>query len=88
MAAPIASQILGEVLPYLQVQKNEESEDEIKKVIIPNVVGLKYEDAKQLLEEHNLTIDDSNIIDKNGVITEQIPVPKVEVFENSKIIVK
>ncbi len=51
MAAPIGSQVLGEVLPYLEVEKDNQTEEETKKEVeIPNVVGMTVTDAKKELE--------------------------------------
>lgn len=88
VAAPIASQVLGEVLPYLQVKKNNDEGNEIKKVKVPNVIGLKFSDAKKMLSDSNLNIDVPENTDENAIITEQIPISGVEVFEESNIIVK
>ena len=89
VAAPIASQILGEVLPYLEIQRNIDEEDNsIKKVIVPNLIGLDVNEAKNILKEINLSLDDSSINDESSIITEQIPIEGVELYENCKIIVK
>ena len=87
VAAPIASQVLGEVLPYLQVSKNK-SEEENKKVVVPDIVGLKMQEAKKVLGDVNLNIDLPENSDENSIINEQIPIPGIEVFEGSNIIVK
>ena len=87
VAAPIASQVLGEVLPYLQVSKNK-SEEENKKVVVPDIVGLKMQEAKKVLSDVNLNIDLPENSDENSIINEQIPIPGIEVFEGSNIIVK
>ena len=57
VAAPIASQVLGEVLPYLEITKDNELEtDQINKVKVPNIVGLSVDDANKILKEQNLTV--------------------------------
>ena len=86
VAAPIASQVLGEVLPYLQIEKKED--DEIVKTNVPNVIGKKVSEAKDILKECNLKIEMQENMDDNALITEQIPIPGIEVFEQSNIIVK
>lgn len=53
VAAPIAGEILGEVLPYLEIQKNEE-EKEI--VTVPNITGLTIKEAKKILNEVGLEL--------------------------------
>ena len=90
VAAPIASQVLGEVLPYLEVIKdNQKDEDIVNKVSVPNVIGMSIKEAKQKLKEVNLTIEHSDTCENDSLcITEQIPVEGVEVFEQSSIIVR
>ena len=92
MAAPIASQVLGEVLPYLEVNKdNESEEDVVNKVNVPDLEGLTIKEAKQTLKELNLNIQFGiEGLEENdeSIIQEQIPVGGVEVFEQSTIIVK
>lgn len=92
VAAPIASQVLGEVLPYLEVKKDNETEEDIKnKVAVPNLEGMTIGDAKKILKDLNLNLeyDEENTENEDErIITEQVPVSGVEVFEESSIIVK
>ena len=92
MAAPIASQVLGEALPYLQVNKdNQSEEDVVSRVNVPDLEGLTIKEAKQKLKELNLNIQfssDELEEDEERIIQEQIPVSGVEVLEQSTIIVK
>ena len=47
VAAPVASQILTEALPYLDVSKDNVSSEDIKmNVDVPNIIGLTYKEAK------------------------------------------
>ena len=92
VAAPVGGQVLSEVLPYLEVNKdNESDENVINKVNVPDLEGLTVKEAKEQLKELNLNIqcsgDESENFDEH-VIQEQIPVSGVEVFEGSTIIVK
>ena len=91
VAAPIASQVLGEVLPYLEINKDNEPEEEIiNKVKVPNVIGLSVLDATKILDDKGLSIEltegTENV--ENAIVKEQIPVSEIEVFEGSKVIVK
>ncbi len=92
VAAPIASQVLGEVLPYLDVLKNEKSDEtELKKVEVPQIEGLSILEAKELLKELNLQMEFSqDAVEQSDekIIQEQIPIRGVEVMEGSTIIVK
>ncbi|MBP3708238.1 MAG: PASTA domain-containing protein [Clostridia bacterium] len=89
MAAPIASQILGEVLPYLEINKDNISEEEIiSKVMVPNVEGLTIKEAKKVLEESNLKIQYDEELGEEYIIKQQVPISEVQVWEESAIIVK
>lgn len=83
---------MGEVLPYLEIKKDNESEEDIiNKVIVPDLEGKTFSEAKKILKDLNLNIDLKNDEIENieeNIITEQIPVAGVEVFEESTIIVK
>ena len=92
VAAPVGGQVLSEVLPYLEVNKdNESDENVINKVNVPDLEGLTVKEAKEQLKELNLNIqcsEDETEDSEEHVIQEQIPVSGVEVFEGSTIIVK
>lgn len=79
-------------MPYLEVNKDNESEEDIKnKVIVPNLEEITITEAKNILKDLNLNIEISEDGPENleeRVIAEQIPVSGVEVFEGSSIIVK
>ena len=90
VAAPIGSQVLGEVLPYLEIQKDNLKEENIKKEVeVPNLIGMTVKDAKKLLEELKLGLEyeetDEDI--SNKVITSQIPVEGVKIYEGTNVIV-
>lgn len=76
VAAPIASQVLGEVLPYLEVKKTKE--DAGASVEMPNLIGLTATEAKKEIgklglkaEIKNNTGEEMDI--QNAVITDQLP---------------
>ena len=92
VAAPIASQVLGEVLPYLEVKKDNEKEEDVKnKVAVPNLEGMTIVEAKKVLKDLNLNLEyneENTENEEDRIITEQVPVSGVEVLEESSIIVK
>lgn len=92
VAAPIASQVLGEVLPYLEVKKDNETEEDVKnKVAVPNLEGMTIREAKKVLKDLNLNLEyneENTENEEERIITEQVPVSGVEVLEESSIIVK
>lgn len=89
VAAPIASQVLGEVLPYLEVVKDNQKEEEIKKeVVVPNIVGMTVLDAEKELKNVGLKLDlntEEEINKKETVIKEQFPKYGIKVYENTKV---
>lgn len=86
VAAPIAGEILGEILPYLEVQKNEEAKEI---VAVPNVTGLTIKEAKKVLEEAGLELK----FEGEGVLEEQVievqtPKEGISLTKGSSIIVE
>ena len=91
VAAPIGSQVLGEVLPYLEVQKDNVSEEDVKiEVETPNIVGMTVGEAKKELEKLNLEISyeetEEDISDK--IITNQVPTSGVKIYEGTNVVVE
>ena len=91
MAAPFGSQVFGEVLPYLEVQKDNVSEEDVKtEVEVPNIIGMTVSEAKKELEKLNLGIDyeetEEDISDK--VITNQTPTSGIKIYEEANVIIE
>lgn len=92
VAAPVASQVLGEVLPYLEVKKETETE-EVQEVEVPSLVGLTIKEAKKTLKEIGLEIEyekseDEEIKEADSVIWEQLPKKGVKIKQGNKVIVQ
>ena len=93
VAAPIGSQVLGEVLPYLEIPKDNETEGTIvKEVVIPELVGKTVDEAKKELKELGLEIEikgNEEDMRQEGewIITEQLPKAGIKVKEGTAIIV-
>ena len=89
VAAPIASQVLGEVLPYLEVTKDNQTEEDIREeVTIPNIVGMTVEDAEKELKNIGLelALDSMEEIDKKtAIVKEQMPKYGIKVYEGTKV---
>ena len=89
VAAPIGSQILGEVLPYLETKKDNENEENTKKeVSVPDIVGLSVQEAEKKLKEVklNLKVDTTEEIDKKqAIIKQQLPKAGIKVYEDTSI---
>ena len=87
VAAPIAGQILGEVLPYLEIQ-NANLKEEVE---IPNIIGMNIKDAKKILEELGLELvinnEAENLNTNETIITNQVPEEGIKVYKENKVYV-
>ena len=84
VAAPVAGKIFSEVLPYMQLKN---SKEKIKKVIMPEIVGMKVGEAKEILKEYKLTIKNDNYKSEE-IIKNQIPIKGVKIDEKEEVIIK
>lgn len=84
VAAPVASQILTEVLPYLQVSSDSSSSSSNNNTIsLPQVVNKTVAEAKKLLEKSGFTCSTSAV--SSDIVTEQYPVKGSELVKGSII---
>ena len=93
VAAPIGSQILSEVLPYLELKKdNTETLEETFSVTVPNITGMSVKDATKTLSDLglSLTYDNQDLeIDKsNTFITEQTPKEGISINSGNSVYCK
>ena len=89
VAAPVGGQIFSEILPYLEVNKEEEI---IEEVMTPDVLGKNLKEAENILKENGLEAEfdsENGEIEKENVyIKEQIPKAGIKVNKGSKIYLK
>ncbi len=94
VAAPIGAQIFGEVLPYLEIQKDDENNlDVVEEVEVPNVEGLTLEEADKGLKEIGLEMyteeEQTDEIDiKNTIVKRQTPSKGIMVNKGSNVFVE
>jgi len=93
VAAPVGGQVLSEVLPYLELTKdNEKEEDKKKQIEVPNVEGITIKEAVKKLNEVNLSMqienEPENLDKENTIITTQVPKQGISVYEGTKILIK
>lgn len=94
VAAPVGGQILSDVLPYLELQKdNQTEEDIIEEVEVPEIRQMNLKEATNVLKEIGLEIQTN--IEITGemnkeeiIIKEQLPKPGIKVKKGSKISVE
>ena len=96
IAAPVGGQVLSEVLPYLELQKDKEveTEEEIFDVTVPELRGITIKEAKEKLKEYKMELEVNNLeenqeIDETQtIIKEQLPKPGIVVKNTNKIYVE
>ncbi|MCI8481616.1 MAG: PASTA domain-containing protein [Clostridia bacterium] len=82
VAAPVGGQILADVLPYLELQKdNEKEEEKVQEVEVPEIRSLNLKEAKKALKEVGLEITFNREInpeekEEDIIIKEQLPKPR------------
>lgn len=91
MAAPVGGQVLGEVLPYLELQKDKQEEiEKIEEVTVPEIRETNLKEAKKVLNEIGLELETNIEITQDMkpeeiIIKEQLPKPGINVKKGSKI---
>ncbi len=93
VAAPVGGQIFSEILPYLEVNKEvleDDEEEVVNQVQVPDVMGKTLAEAKQILKENNLEIylENEEIDMENTYVKNQIPSSGITVNEQSKVIIE
>ncbi len=92
VAAPIAGQILGEILPYLELKEdNEETKVIIETVEIPDVMYKTISEAEEILKNAGLKIkceEIENIDKQKNVVISQIPSAGITVNKSSIVTVE
>ena len=82
VAAPVAGKILAEVLPYLEITKNNE---EIKETVkMPNVTGITFKEAKQKLKDAGIETNSS--FEADTIITNQLPKEGINIESGTNVI--
>ena len=89
IAAPVAGQVLTDVLEYLETNKDKKEEIEIlEEIEIPELRDKTIKEAKSILKEIGLKLNvnaNEEQITDDMIIKEQIPKPSVKVLKGSKI---
>ena len=89
-AGPVVAQILGEVLPYIEMKKDKETEEDLKQdVIVPDLRNKTIKETKKELQELELELEIETELeeyDSESIIVEQIPKPGIKLKQGAKII--
>jgi len=74
VAAPVGGTIIEETLRYMDVDPNYSIEENAEEeMIVPNLIGMTYEKAKQTLSELNFKIASDTSIENSKIIQDQVP---------------
>ena len=82
IAAPVAGEILSEVLPYMEISK--ETEEIKETVIMPNVTGITFAEAEEILEEAEIGISEE--LEPETIITDQLPKAGIQITKGTEVI--
>lgn len=85
IAAPVASQVLGEIMPYLEI---ENANTEVKENIeMPNITGLTVKEAKKILKDLELDVEISEEITEESIVKKQIPGEGISINIGTKVFI-
>ena len=92
VAAPVAGQILGEVLPYLELKEdNEETKGSTSVVTVPDIKYKTLKEAEEILKECGLKIkydtSEEKVNKEEKIISSQVPSSGISINENSTVTV-
>lgn len=84
VCAPVVSNILAEVLEYMEIEKNYTSEDTTVKVDVPDVTNRTVGEAIRILNNAKLkyNVDESDL---NKIVTAQMPIAGEKLVEKSLV---
>ena len=89
VAAPIGAQIFGEVLPYLELVKDGEQDEQASEIEVPNIEGKTLKEAQSILKESNLNLiinnEQEGINKETTIVKEQTPKAGIKVKEGSSV---
>lgn len=84
VCAPVVSNILTEVLEYMEVKKDYTSEDTTVKVEVPDVTNRTVGEAIRILNNAKLKYN-VDVSDMNAIVTAQMPVAGEKLVEKSLV---
>lgn len=76
------------MLPYLEVQKSDaESENAVRQVEMPDLIGTDISEAKKILKEMELEAEINQSENSSGIITDQVPKKGIQITTGTKVII-
>lgn len=87
VAAPVASQMLTEILPYMGVPSDTTATDNSNLIQVPEIRNKTFTEAEKTLKAAGFTVKCVTNQDKNSTtVSDQVPKPGVSLSKNSVII--
>lgn len=80
IAAPAVSQMLSEILPYLDIPSNNSDEENVELVSVPNVTNKTIAEAQKILKAAGLEY--SSVGDADNIVSEQVPKSGTQLQKN------
>lgn len=80
IAAPAVSQMLSEILPYLDIPSNNSDEGNVELVSVPNVTNKTIAEAQKILKAAGLEY--SSVGDTDNIVSEQVPKSGTQLQKN------
>lgn len=80
IAAPAVSQMLSEILPYLDIPSNNSDEGNVELVSVPNVTNKTIAEAQKILKAAGLEY--SSVGDTDNIVSEQVPKSGTQLKKN------
>ncbi len=92
VAAPVAGQVLGEILPYLELKEdNEKTKTETTVVAVPDVKYKTLDEAEKVLKEVGLKIKyesgEEKLNKKEKIVKSQVPSGGININSGSTVLV-
>ena len=86
LCGPVVGSIIDEVLKYLDVQTDYTvSDTENNEVVIPNITGKTYAEAKQIAKDSGFTLNLSSEFSDDTIISKQVPKSGASLVAGSSI---
>lgn len=91
VAAPVGGQILSEVLPYLELTKDNQQEETAEEISMPELRGKSVLEVEKEVKELGLELEingleeNSQIDKKESIVEEQTPKPGIKIKQGSKV---
>ncbi len=86
IAAPVAGEIVEDVLSYLKIKRRDDGSSIIKEVIVPDVRNMTISDANKTLKEYGLKPLTKSGVDVNKIVVDQSPLPDITVPQGSQVL--